>query len=95
VTAELAAGTEPLDGPVAWVTPFDTDDEAVALANAVAGPVPAAAYLWTADRQRARRLAAALAPDTVWVNDRNPGDEGGDVSPAFYTRSRTVRTGRL
>jgi 5-carboxymethyl-2-hydroxymuconic-semialdehyde dehydrogenase len=76
-------------GPVLRVTPFGTDEEAVSLANAV--PRAAAAYLWTSDPERARRLAPAIESAATWVNAHNADDlpePPGGID--FYTRSRTV-----
>jgi 5-carboxymethyl-2-hydroxymuconic-semialdehyde dehydrogenase len=92
--------TEQIRGPVLRVTPFDTDEEAVSLANAVTDPT--AAYLWTCDRQRAHRLGPAIESATVWVNSHNPHDHvhpaidsrpgaaAESVTVDFYTQSRTV-----
>jgi 5-carboxymethyl-2-hydroxymuconic-semialdehyde dehydrogenase len=82
--------TEPVCGPVLRITPFDTDEEAVSLANAVTDPT--AAYLWTSDLQRTHRLAPAIESASVWVNSGNPQD--GPTEPVdidFYLRSRTVQ----
>ena len=83
----------PVCGPVIRVTPFDTDEEAVSLANAVVS-CPAA-YLWTTDLQRAHRLAPAIDAASTWVNSHNPRDlvhpaAGWPADIDFYTRSRTV-----
>ena len=76
--------TEPVCGPVLRITPFDTDDEAVSLANAVTDPT--AAYLWTSDLQRAHRLAPAIESASVWVNSCNPQDRPTEpVDIDFYT----------
>ena len=76
VEPSMQVFTEPICGPVLRVTPFDTDDEAIALANTVANAVTnavtdSAAYLWTGDRERADRLAAGLDSATTWVNSHN------------------------
>ena len=95
---------EPLCGPVVRVTPFDTDEEAVSLANGVTDPT--AAYLWTSDLQRAHRLAPVIESAGVWVNSCNPHDRRQPAIPGhrpgrpreaaepvnvdFYTQYRTV-----
>jgi len=80
---------EPVCGPVLRITPFDTDEEAVSLANAVTDPT--AAYLWTSDLQRARRLGPAIESASVWVNSGNPQDRPAEpVDVDFYRQSRTV-----
>jgi aldehyde dehydrogenase (NAD+)/gamma-glutamyl-gamma-aminobutyraldehyde dehydrogenase len=58
--------TEEVFGPVAVVHPFDTEDEAVRLANATRYGL--AASLWTDDFRRAQRVAARLVAGTVSVN---------------------------
>ena len=81
--------TEPVCGPVLRVTPFDTDEQAISLASAVADPT--GAYLWTSDLQRARRLGPAIESDRVWVNSGNPQDRPAEpVDVDFYLRSQTV-----
>ncbi|TDU03322.1 acyl-CoA reductase-like NAD-dependent aldehyde dehydrogenase [Streptomyces sp. 846.5] len=58
---------EEIFGPVLTVQPFDTEDEAVALANST--PYGLAAGLQTRDLARAHRVAARLQAGIVWVND--------------------------
>ena len=53
-------------GPVLAVIPFDTDDEAVALANDT--PFGLAAGVWTTDMARALSMPRRLKAGTVWVN---------------------------
>ncbi|RYG12057.1 MAG: aldehyde dehydrogenase family protein [Burkholderiales bacterium] len=53
-------------GPVLPVLSFETDDEAVARANA--GKLGLAASVWTADLHQAERLARRLVAGTVWIN---------------------------
>jgi acyl-CoA reductase-like NAD-dependent aldehyde dehydrogenase len=53
-------------GPVLNVIPFDTEDEAVELANATRFGL--AAGVWTRDVKRAHRVARRLHAGTVWVN---------------------------
>jgi 5-carboxymethyl-2-hydroxymuconic-semialdehyde dehydrogenase len=87
--------SEPIGGPVARVAPFDTDEEAVSLANRVAAP---AAYVWTADLERARRLGSAVESACVWVNSWNAQDrltaaDGRAEDQAaidFYTKPKAV-----
>jgi 5-carboxymethyl-2-hydroxymuconic-semialdehyde dehydrogenase len=101
VTPSMQIFTEQICGPVVRVTPFDTDEEAVSLANAVT--YPTAAYIWTSDLQRAHRLAPAIESASTWVNSHNPhdlqtasaghtpgrpGEEAVNID--FYTQSRTV-----
>ena len=73
--ASPVAQTE-IFGPVLCVTPFDDEDEAIALANGTAYGL--AAYAHTRDMARARRLVDALRAGTVHINSSGPGP----VSPA-------------
>jgi acyl-CoA reductase-like NAD-dependent aldehyde dehydrogenase len=57
---------EEIFGPVLVVQPFDTEEEAVALANST--PYGLAAGLHTRDVARAHRVAAKLRAGIVWVN---------------------------
>lgn len=63
---DLAVCREEVFGPVVTVHPFDTEDEAVALANSVEYGL--AAGFWTRDAARAHRVARRLEAGVVWVN---------------------------
>ncbi|MFM8980126.1 MAG: aldehyde dehydrogenase family protein, partial [Planctomycetia bacterium] len=60
------AATEELFGPVAVLAPFDGEEQAVAAANGT--PYGLGASVWTADRERARRLVPRLEAGSVFVN---------------------------
>jgi 5-carboxymethyl-2-hydroxymuconic-semialdehyde dehydrogenase len=94
---------EEIFGPVVCVTPFDSEAEAVALANDTRYGL--AAYLWTNDLRRAHRVAAQVESGMTWINSHNVRDlrtpfggvkasglgrEGGQHSIDFYTESRIV-----
>ncbi|RUL92472.1 aldehyde dehydrogenase family protein [Verrucosispora sp. FIM060022] len=57
---------EEIFGPVLAVSSFDTEDEAVELANATRYGL--GAYLHTNDLRRAHRISRAVAAGSVWVN---------------------------
>jgi acyl-CoA reductase-like NAD-dependent aldehyde dehydrogenase len=66
VTPDAAIAREEVFGPVLAVLPFDTEEEAVALANAT--PYGLAGAVWTNDVGRAHRVAAAVRAGTFWIN---------------------------
>jgi 5-carboxymethyl-2-hydroxymuconic-semialdehyde dehydrogenase len=94
---------EEIFGPALTVISFDTEEEAVRLANDT--PYGLAAYLWTADAGRALRVAEAVEAGMVWVNSENNrnlpspfggmkmsgiGRDGGDWSFEFYMETKNV-----
>ncbi|WP_282700658.1 aldehyde dehydrogenase family protein [Streptomyces sp. CC219B] len=58
---------EEIFGPVLTVQPFDSEDEAVALANST--PYGLASGIQTRDLARAHRVAGRLKAGIVWIND--------------------------
>ena len=98
-----ATNREEIFGPVVTLQPFDSDDDALALANA--GDYGLAASIWTNDLRRAHRIAADIHAGIVWVNSwmlrdlRTPfggmgqsglGSEGGLEAMRFFTMPRNV-----
>jgi 5-carboxymethyl-2-hydroxymuconic-semialdehyde dehydrogenase len=94
---------EEIFGPVLTVIPFDSEQEALQLANDI--PYGLAAYLWTNDVSRAHRFAKAVEAGMVWVNSENNrhlptpfggtkasgiGRDGGDYSFEFYMETKNV-----
>lgn len=94
---------EEIFGPVVTLQPFDTEQEALSLANAT--PYGLASVLWTSDAQRTHRVARALNSGIVWVNCwmvrdlRTPfggmkqsgvGREGGVEALRFFTEAKNV-----
>jgi aminomuconate-semialdehyde/2-hydroxymuconate-6-semialdehyde dehydrogenase len=94
---------EEIFGPCTHLTPFDTEEEAVELANA--SPYGLATSIWTENLTRGHRVAAAIDAGITWVNCwflrdlRTPfggskasgiGREGGIHSMEFYSELRNV-----
>jgi 5-carboxymethyl-2-hydroxymuconic-semialdehyde dehydrogenase len=94
---------EEIFGPVVAITPFDTDEEALALANDTKYGL--AAYVWTSDLKRAHNFAQSVEAGMVWLNSNNVrdlrtpfggvkasglGHEGGYRSIDFYTDQQAV-----
>jgi aminomuconate-semialdehyde/2-hydroxymuconate-6-semialdehyde dehydrogenase len=94
---------EEIFGPVVTLTPFDTEEEALAMANGTAYGL--AATIWTSDLKTAHRMAAALHAGIIWVNCwllrdlRTPfggvkqsgvGREGGFEALRFFTEPKNI-----
>jgi len=94
---------EEIFGPVATITPFRDDAEAIAFANSTRYGLSAS--IWTRDLQRAHRVAAAIDSGTVWINcwllrdlrvpfggmkESGVGREGGFESLRFFTEAKNV-----
>src|SRR5690349_18691845 len=103
VRPEMRVFREEIFGPVVCVTPFDTEADAIRLANDTRYGL--AAYIWTRDLRRGHRVAAAVDAGMLWLNSHNVRDlrtpfggvkasglgrEGGQHSLDFYTDSRIV-----
>jgi len=101
--ANCRTATEEIFGPVVTVHPFDTEEEALTIANGVQYGL--AASVWTSDLKRAHRFSAALDSGMVWVNtwllrdlrvpfggmkDSGVGREGGKYSLGFFSEARNV-----
>src|SRR5580698_754188 len=67
VTHEMRVMREETFGPILPIMPFETDDEAVRLAND--SDYGLAASIWTQDRARGKALARRIHSGTVMVND--------------------------
>ena len=66
VTPEMTIAQEEVFGPVLSVIPFETEQEAVAIANGTRFGL--AAGVWTQNIARSIRMHQALQAGTVWVN---------------------------
>ena len=94
---------EEIFGPVCHIAPFDSEEQAVQLANDTRYGLAAA--VWTSNLQRAHRVARQMEVGITWVNDwflrdlRTPfggvklsgiGREGGMHSLAFFSEPLNI-----
>jgi aminomuconate-semialdehyde/2-hydroxymuconate-6-semialdehyde dehydrogenase len=94
---------EEIFGPVVTITPFDTEEEVLLMANSTAYGL--ASTVWTSDLKRAHRVADELQSGIVWLNSwlvrdlRTPfggmkasgvGREGGWEALRFFTEAKNV-----
>ena len=74
---KMRIAQEEIFGPVLTVIPFDTTEEAIAIANdSIFG---LAAGVWTRDLSKAHTFARGLRAGSVWVNQY----DGGDMTAPF------------
>lgn len=94
---------EEIFGPVVTVTPFESEDEVIQLANGTKYGLSAS--IWTENLNRAYRVSDRLEAGTIWVNSwlirdlRAPfggmkasgvGREGQEDSREFFTEAKTI-----
>jgi aminomuconate-semialdehyde/2-hydroxymuconate-6-semialdehyde dehydrogenase len=94
---------EEIFGPVVTLTPFNTEEEVLMMANSVQYGL--SATIWTQDLTRAHRIAENIEAGIVWINSwlvrdlRTPfggvkasgvGREGGWEAMRFFTEAKNV-----
>lgn len=94
---------EEIFGPVVTLTPFDSEEEVLKMANST--PYGLAATVWTSNLNRAHHVAAKLHSGIVWINCwllrdlRTPfggvkqsgvGREGGFEALNFFTEEKNI-----
>jgi len=103
LTYDCRTNQEEIFGPVVTITPFDTEEEVLMMANSTEYGL--SATLWTSDLKRAHRMANELHAGIVWINAwlvrdlRTPfggvkasgvGREGGWEALRFFTEPKNV-----
>ena len=100
---EMRIAQEEIFGPVLTAIPFETEEDALEIANGVQYGL--AGYVWTNDLSRALRFSNALEAGMIWVNSENVrhlptpfggtkasgiGRDGGDWSFEFYMEQKHI-----
>ena len=100
---DMRIAQEEIFGPVLTVLGFDSEDEALAIANGVEYGLTG--YIWTNDLSRALRVSGQLEAGMIWVNSENVrhlptpfggvkasgiGRDGGDWSFEFYMEQKHI-----
>lgn len=101
--ADSKTNMEEIFGPVVTLQAFETDEDAIALANT--SDYGLAATIWTQDISRANRVAATLKSGIIWINcwllrdlrtpfggfkNSGTGREGGWEAMRFFTEPKNV-----
>ena len=94
---------EEIFGPVVTLIPFDTEEDAIDMANST--PYGLACTIWTENVKKAHRVAQSIDSGIVWVNtwmvrdlrtpfggmkDSGIGREGGFEAMRFFTETKNV-----
>jgi aminomuconate-semialdehyde/2-hydroxymuconate-6-semialdehyde dehydrogenase len=94
---------EEIFGPVVTLTPFETEEEVLLMANSTKYGL--SATIWTNDLKRAHRVADQVQAGVVWINawlvrdlrtpfggvkDSGVGREGGWEALRFFTEAKNV-----
>lgn len=100
---ECRTNNEEIFGPVVTIMPFDTEEDAIRMANATAYGL--SATVWTTHLTRAHRVSAKLKSGIVWVNcwlyrdlrtafggtkQSGVGREGGWEAMRFFTEAKNI-----
>jgi acyl-CoA reductase-like NAD-dependent aldehyde dehydrogenase len=94
--ATIRAACDEVFGPVTAVIPFDTEEEAIAIANSL--PFGLGAGVWTRDVNRAHRVADAIRAGIVYVNDYHridPASPWGGFGLSGYGRENGFEAVRM
>ncbi|WP_050927967.1 5-carboxymethyl-2-hydroxymuconate semialdehyde dehydrogenase [Aestuariivita boseongensis] len=102
-TNDMRIAQEEIFGPVLTAITFDTDEDALQIANDI--PYGLTGYVWTNDLTRAMRFTDRLEAGMIWVNSENVrhlptpfggvkasgiGRDGGDWSFEFYMEQKHI-----
>jgi len=100
---DSAVVTDEIFGPCCHIRPFDTEEEAIELANSL--PYGLASAIWSENITRAHRVAGQIEAGIIWVNSwflrdlrtsfggskqSGIGREGGVHSLEFYTEMKNI-----
>jgi len=102
-TNQMKIAREEIFGPVLTAIPFETEEEALRIANDT--DYGLTGYVWTKDSGRGIRMAEGIEAGMVWVNSENNrnlpspfggvkqsgiGRDGGDYSFEFYMETKNI-----
>ena len=105
VSNDMRIAQEEIFGPVLAIIPFESEEEAIKIAND--SPYGLAAYLQTGDKDRAQRVYKGLRAGDVHINgggfnygspfggykQSGNGREGGEMGIEDYLETKTVHVG--
>jgi 5-carboxymethyl-2-hydroxymuconic-semialdehyde dehydrogenase len=102
-TNNMRIAQEEIFGPVLTVISFDTEEQAIEIANDTIYGL--AGYIWTENTGRAMRMARQVESGMLWINSENNrnlpspfggvkmsgiGRDGGDFSFDFYMETKNI-----
>jgi len=105
VSNDMRVAQEEIFGPVLVIIPFESEEEAIKIAND--SPYGLGAYLQTGDKERAQRVSRALRAGAIHINgggfnygspfggykQSGNGREGGEMGIEDYLETKTVHVG--